>query len=201
MAVEVLRVSVDLLRVSRRIRPTHIFLPDYQAVLRNALALLWLRARGVRVVARLGNAPAPGRFYRLLWRYVINPFVDRLRLQFRVHPPGAAGGASPARQGADDSEHARAARDAMEREWPARARTNHLRRPDHSREGTRSAAGRGGAAAQPRRRRDARRRRRHGRLGSAGVSRPPRRRCAHAPGAPISRALSVFSGGAKTCRR
>jgi glycosyltransferase involved in cell wall biosynthesis len=76
MAVEVLRVSVDLLRVSRRIRPTHIFLPDYQAVLRNALALMWLRARGVRIVARLGNAPAPGRFYRLLWRYVINPFVD-----------------------------------------------------------------------------------------------------------------------------
>ena len=91
MAVEVLRVSVDLLRVSRRVRPTHIFLPDYQAVLRNAPALFWLRARGVRVVARLGNAPAPGRFYRLLWRHVINPFVDRLRLQFRVHPPGAVG--------------------------------------------------------------------------------------------------------------
>ena len=76
MAVEVLKVSVDLLRVSRRIRPTHIFLPDYQGVLRNVLALLWLRARGVRVIARLGNAPARGRFYRLLWRHVVDPFVD-----------------------------------------------------------------------------------------------------------------------------
>ncbi|MGH9142495.1 MAG: glycosyltransferase [Vicinamibacterales bacterium] len=76
MAVEVVRVSTDLLRVSRRIRPTHLFLPDYQAVLRNLLALLWLRARGVRVIARLGNAPAPGPFYRLLWRYAIDPFVD-----------------------------------------------------------------------------------------------------------------------------
>ena len=60
-------------------------------MLRNALALLWLRARGVRIVARLGNAPAPGRFYRLLWRYVINPLRRCLRLQFRVHAPGAAG--------------------------------------------------------------------------------------------------------------
>jgi glycosyltransferase involved in cell wall biosynthesis len=76
MAIEVLRVSVDLLRICRRIRPTHVLLPDYQAVLRNAPALLWLRARGVRIVAGLQNAPTPGRFYRLLWRYVINPFVD-----------------------------------------------------------------------------------------------------------------------------
>ena len=76
MALEVLRVSADLLRVSWRIRPTHIFLPDYQGVLRNVVALVWLRARGVRVVARLGNAPAPGRFYRILWRYVVSPFVD-----------------------------------------------------------------------------------------------------------------------------
>lgn len=76
MAIEVISVSVDLLRVARRIRPTHIFMPDYQAVLRNSLALLWLRARGVHVIARLGNAPAPGRFYRLLWRHVIDRFVD-----------------------------------------------------------------------------------------------------------------------------
>jgi glycosyltransferase involved in cell wall biosynthesis len=69
-------VSADLLRVSRRIRPTHIFLPDYQAVLRNAPALCWLRLRGVRVITRLGNAPAPGRFYRLLWRDVVSRFVD-----------------------------------------------------------------------------------------------------------------------------
>jgi glycosyltransferase involved in cell wall biosynthesis len=77
MAVEVLRVSANLLRVSWRIRPTHIFLPDFLVVIRNAPALVWLRARGVRTIMRLGNAPSPGRFYRLLWRHAINPFVDR----------------------------------------------------------------------------------------------------------------------------
>ena len=77
MFLEVCRVSVDLLRVSRRVRPTHIFLPDADATLRNIPALLWLRARGVRVIARLGTAPPTGRFYRSLWRRVINPVVDR----------------------------------------------------------------------------------------------------------------------------
>lgn len=77
MVVEVSRVSAHLLRVARRIRPTHIFLPDFHTALRNSLALLWLRARGVRVVARLGNAPAPGRFYRFLWRHVVNRLVDQ----------------------------------------------------------------------------------------------------------------------------
>jgi glycosyltransferase involved in cell wall biosynthesis len=76
MATEVLAVSVDLLKVSRRIRPTHILVPDFLAVLRNAPALFWLRLQGVRVIVRLGNAPAPGRFYRLLWRYLVDPFVD-----------------------------------------------------------------------------------------------------------------------------
>ena len=76
MAIEVVSVSADLLRVARRIRPTHVFLPDYQAVLRNAPALFWLRLRGVKVVTRLGNAPAPGRFYAALWKRVVAPFVD-----------------------------------------------------------------------------------------------------------------------------
>jgi glycosyltransferase involved in cell wall biosynthesis len=76
MIVEVLSVSVNLLRAARRIRPTHILLPDFQAVLRNMLALIWLRAWGVHIVMRLGNAPATGRFYRLLWRHLIDPFVD-----------------------------------------------------------------------------------------------------------------------------
>ena len=77
MVVEVSRVSAHLLRVARRVRPTHIFLPDFHTTLRNSLALLWLRARGVRVVARLGNAPTPGRFYRFLWRHVVNRLVDQ----------------------------------------------------------------------------------------------------------------------------
>jgi glycosyltransferase involved in cell wall biosynthesis len=77
MVVEVSRVSLDLLRVSRQVRPTHVFLPDFYAALRNFPALLWLRLRGVCVIARLGTAPPPGRFYRQLWRWAIDPVVDR----------------------------------------------------------------------------------------------------------------------------
>jgi glycosyltransferase involved in cell wall biosynthesis len=77
MFMEVMLVSVDLLRVSRRVRPTHILLPDEHATLRNLPALYWLKLRGVRVIARLGTAPPTGRFYRNLWRRVIAPVVDR----------------------------------------------------------------------------------------------------------------------------
>jgi glycosyltransferase involved in cell wall biosynthesis len=76
MAIEIVRVSGDLLRVSRRVRPTHVLVPDFIAVLRNFFGLAWLRARGVRVVARLGTAPPPGRFYRHLWRWLVDPVVD-----------------------------------------------------------------------------------------------------------------------------
>lgn len=76
MLTEMVRVSLDLLRVAQRIRPTHVLLPDFYAALRNFPALLLLRARGVRVIARLGTAPPPGAFYRHLWRRVIDPVVD-----------------------------------------------------------------------------------------------------------------------------
>jgi glycosyltransferase involved in cell wall biosynthesis len=76
MLVEIVRVSSDLLRVSRRVSPTHVLVPDFIAVLRNFFALAWLRARGVRVIARLGTAPPPGRFYRHLWRRLVDPVVD-----------------------------------------------------------------------------------------------------------------------------
>ena len=76
MIVEMARVSVDLLRVARRVKPTHVLLPEFHAVLRNAPALWWLRLRGVRTIARLGNAPLGGRFNRRLWRFAIDPFVD-----------------------------------------------------------------------------------------------------------------------------
>jgi len=78
MVLEVARVSADLIRVSRRFRPTHIFVPDFVVVLRNAPALAWLRLRGVVVILSLQNAPSPGRFYRHLWARVINPLVDLL---------------------------------------------------------------------------------------------------------------------------
>jgi glycosyltransferase involved in cell wall biosynthesis len=74
---DVFRTSVDLLRDARRFRPTHVFTPEYHAVLRSAPALWLARRAGVRVVLRLGNAPEPGRFYRLLWRGLIDRCVDR----------------------------------------------------------------------------------------------------------------------------
>jgi glycosyltransferase involved in cell wall biosynthesis len=76
MLIEIIRVSGNLLRVSRRVRPTHVLVPDFVAVLRNVLGLAWLRARGVRVIARLGTAPPPGTFYRHLWRRLVDPVVD-----------------------------------------------------------------------------------------------------------------------------
>ena len=74
---DVLRTSFDLLRDAQRFRPTHVFAPEFHAVLRSAPALWLLRRTGVRVVLRLGNAPEPGRFYRLLWRHLIDRCVDR----------------------------------------------------------------------------------------------------------------------------
>jgi hypothetical protein len=78
MVIEVARVSANLIKVSRRFRPTHNLLPDFVAALRNAPALIWLRLCGVVTVLSLQNAPSPGRFYRLLWSRVVSPLVDRL---------------------------------------------------------------------------------------------------------------------------
>jgi glycosyltransferase involved in cell wall biosynthesis len=76
MAWEILRVSADLLKQARRIRATHILVPDFLTALRNGPALLWLRARGVGIVLRLQNAPDQGTFYRRLWRWAVNPLID-----------------------------------------------------------------------------------------------------------------------------
>jgi glycosyltransferase involved in cell wall biosynthesis len=74
---DVLRTSVDLLADARRFRPTHVFAPEFNAIVRSAPALWILRRFGVRVVLRLGNAPETGPFYRYLWRHVIDPCVDQ----------------------------------------------------------------------------------------------------------------------------
>lgn len=76
MVWEALRVGGHLLGEARRLEPTHVFVPDFQTVLRNAPGLLWLRMRGVHVILRLGNAPDRGRFYRALWRWLVDPFID-----------------------------------------------------------------------------------------------------------------------------
>ena len=74
---DVFRTSLDLLGDAWRFRPTHVFAPEFNAIVRSAPALWILRRLGVRVVFRLGNAPESGRFYRYLWRFVIDPCVDQ----------------------------------------------------------------------------------------------------------------------------
>ena len=75
---EVLLATANLLRWRRQLHATHVFLPDYAAAIRTAPALAWLRLRGVLVVLRLGNAPEAGRFYRFVWRRLVNPLADSL---------------------------------------------------------------------------------------------------------------------------
>src|SRR5262249_10459754 len=77
MIVEVTRVSADLLRAARRVRPTHVLLPEFEAILRNWPALVVLRTRGVRVLSRQGTAPPERRFYGYLWRWILDPVVDQ----------------------------------------------------------------------------------------------------------------------------
>lgn len=74
---DVAMTSLGLLRDARRFRPTHVLVPDFVAGLRNAPALAVFRLLGITVVFRLGNAPDPGAFYRKVWRWGIDPFVDR----------------------------------------------------------------------------------------------------------------------------
>ena len=78
MSWDVLLTSLGLLRDSVRFRPTHVFVPDHAAVLRNALSLPLLRLFGVRVVFRLANCPERGAFYEKLWRFAVAPQVDLL---------------------------------------------------------------------------------------------------------------------------
>ena len=77
MAWDMFRTSVGLLWDALRFRATHVLIPEYGAVVRNAPALALLRLAGVRVIFRVANAPDRGRFYDLLWRWALPPFVDR----------------------------------------------------------------------------------------------------------------------------
>lgn len=78
LAWDIARTSGGLLRDARRFLPTAVLCPDFGSVLRNAPALLLLRARGVPVVLRVGNAPERGPFYARLWRRVLSPLVTRI---------------------------------------------------------------------------------------------------------------------------
>ncbi|MBM3778638.1 MAG: glycosyltransferase family 4 protein [Acidimicrobiia bacterium] len=74
---DVVATSAGLVRDAGVRRPTHVLMPDYVAVLRNAPALVCLRLAGVTTILRLGNAPERGPWRRRLWRGVINPLVTR----------------------------------------------------------------------------------------------------------------------------
>ena len=97
-AWDVFRTSIDLLADARRFRPTHVFAPEFNAIVRSAPALWILRRFGVRVVLRLGNAPEPGRFYRYLWRHVIDHCVDHYAPNSRFIEQELLGHAIPARK-------------------------------------------------------------------------------------------------------
>ncbi len=69
--------SASLWRAARRLRATHVLLPDHLAPVRNLFALARLRAHGVRVIMKLGNAPDQSPFYRFYWRWLINSLVSK----------------------------------------------------------------------------------------------------------------------------
>ncbi|MGE0393459.1 MAG: glycosyltransferase family 4 protein [Vicinamibacterales bacterium] len=75
---DALMTSAGLLRDAWKFRPTHVLTPGFTTVLRNAPALLLLRALGVRVILRVANHPEPTRFHHLLWSQVISRLVDRV---------------------------------------------------------------------------------------------------------------------------
>ncbi len=77
MGWDAVMTSLGLLRDAWRFRPTHILLPDFVGVLRNSLALTVLRAANVNIVLYVHNAPARESFYGFVWRWGVNPFVDR----------------------------------------------------------------------------------------------------------------------------
>ena len=77
MLWDIVRTSAGLLRVAAAFGPTHILVPEYAAVLRNAPVLGALKLLGVAVVFRIANAPDRGRLHTVLWRHVLPPFVTR----------------------------------------------------------------------------------------------------------------------------
>ena len=77
----ILKTSAGLLREVRERGATHVFVPHYVTALRNAPALVVLRARGVRVVLRAATAPDRGRFYAFLWRWILPALATTIVVQ------------------------------------------------------------------------------------------------------------------------
>ena len=83
---DVLRTSVGLLKDAYQFRPTHVFLPDFVAVLRNAPALVLLRGLGVppfcvsAMSLRLGDSlvGCGGKSFRCLFPVLLRTRISEL---------------------------------------------------------------------------------------------------------------------------
>jgi glycosyltransferase involved in cell wall biosynthesis len=53
-----------------------VLFPEFLSLIRTIPAVLLLRAFGVRVIMRLGNAPHHSNFYRRLFKWLLDPLVD-----------------------------------------------------------------------------------------------------------------------------
>jgi len=78
LGLDVAAASAELGLACARLGATHLLLPDLLIVLRLLPTLALLRARGVRVVVKLGNAPERTRLVHALWKHVVDPVVDRM---------------------------------------------------------------------------------------------------------------------------
>lgn len=81
MAWDIICTSAGLLRDATRFGASHVLVPEFVSLLRNAPALLLLRAWGTPVFFRTATAPSRGRFYDFLWRFVIPPLTTKIIVQ------------------------------------------------------------------------------------------------------------------------
>ncbi len=93
MARDVFLTSAGLLRDARKFDASHVLVPEFVSLLRNAPALLFLRALGTPVYLRTATAPDRGRFYDFLWRFVIPRLATKIVAQseFTLHRCREAG--------------------------------------------------------------------------------------------------------------
>jgi glycosyltransferase involved in cell wall biosynthesis len=78
MLWEIAVASGNVMAAAWRHGTTDVLVPDFLMTIRAWPALVLLRASGRRIVLRVGMAPPQGRFYKRLWRTLVNSAVDRL---------------------------------------------------------------------------------------------------------------------------
>jgi glycosyltransferase involved in cell wall biosynthesis len=76
IAYDIAYDSTVLMRAAQKLGATHVLVPEFLSAIRNAPALALLKRRGVRVIMRVGNAPADQAVHRWFWRRVIAPCTD-----------------------------------------------------------------------------------------------------------------------------